>query len=109
MVFPAEVAGKALGIFRRDVVGQDEMHIWQVSLCSFLLAPNLEKGSSLQVSYISVFAELLWWWGTVLGRIAQPLSAFHELVSQELAKELLFLNRYRGCSVRRMRLLKQTP
>lgn len=59
VVFPAEVGGKALGIFRRDVVGQDEMHIWQVSLCSFLLAPNLEKGSSLQVSYISAFAELL--------------------------------------------------
>lgn len=35
------------------------MHIWKVSFCGLLLAPNLEKGSSLRVSYINVFAELL--------------------------------------------------
>ena len=48
-----------LGYFGRDVVGRDEMHIWKVSFCDLLLALNLEKGSSLRVSYINEFAELL--------------------------------------------------
>lgn len=57
--FPVEIADVALGCFRRDVGGQDEMHIWKVYFCCLLLAPKLEKGSFLRVNYINVFAELL--------------------------------------------------
>lgn len=78
-----EVVGIVLGYFRRDVVGRDEMHTWEVSFCGLLIALKLEKGSSLAselyqcVCRVAAHGE----GGTVSGRIAQPLSPFCELVS----------------------------
>lgn len=74
------------------------MNAWKVSFFGLLLMLDLEKGSSLQASYISAFAELVL---MAKGALCQEglLSSFHELVLQDLTKDPLSQNLCRGCSV----------